>query len=330
MVATLKHVADRAGVSIRTVTRVLKDEPGTNPETYMRVRSVVDELGYIPNVAARNLKTSSITMVGVVAPGNPKSEFITRKRAALQKRLENEGRYLLSGTLRETEDQLRDMLKEWIGLTRDVVFLAWPNEFSTARVLAGLPMHFVFVNCLDERAYDHVLIDRAVGVYEGVQCLLRTGHRRIAHCGTNMRERRHGFEGAFDRPAGGQVVKLLIKTPHMDFEDGFAAGPRIMEQQADAVFFDTDRMAYGFYHFAREQGVRIPDDISVIGFDDEPGADYACPPLSSVSHPIAAISEQVCEMIKQPAAATREVMLPTYFVRRESVRDGANSTKAKI
>jgi DNA-binding LacI/PurR family transcriptional regulator len=315
---TLKQVAQEAGVSIRTVTRMLKNEPGGNAGTYARVRKVADRLGYVPNIAARNLKICRSSMVGLVSAvsGN---EMRIRIRTALQKRLEREGKYFLSGMMERDEQQLDRMLKEWSGLVRDVVFVTWPHELQPAKILAGLPMRFIFVDCLEHPAYDAVMIDRISGVREGVKLLIKTGHRRIARCGPDMATRRVGFNAAFAGRAGSAVEKCEITTGGIGLQDGYDAGPKIAKENADAVFFETDNLAFGFYKYAHERGIRIPGDIAVIGFNDNPADLYACPALSSVALPIEAIAEEVFSMIMRPQKKPRQVTFPSRFIRRESV-----------
>lgn len=315
---TLKEVAEHAGVSIRTVTRALKNEPGGNLKTYARVKAIADELGYVPNIAARNLKMRRSNIVGLVASSHQTSVMM-RKQAALQRCLEQSGKYLLSGTGAEDGEALVKMLREWIGLVRDVVFLQWRLKASPSDVLAGLPIRFVFVDCVDEEGVHSVLTDRGVGVREGVEALLAAGRRRIAQCGRNMPTRRRGFDAAFTTVADAGIEKHELRTVGLEFEDGYQAGRSVLEHKLDAVFFETDRLALGFYKFAFDYGVRIPDDVAVIGFDDDPAGRYACPPLSTVAHPIEQVCEEVCARLREPGAAPRNVWIPTRFVRRGSV-----------
>jgi DNA-binding LacI/PurR family transcriptional regulator len=314
---TLKDVAEKAGVSIRTVTRALKNEVGGSAQTYSRVRRTAARLGYIPNIAARNLKIRQSHVIGLVSSRRHTDVWV-RERTALQEKLESEGKYLLSGTLNDDEAQLTGMLMEWTGLTRDVVFMSWPSRFSASRILADLPMRFIFVDCLDEPGFNTIITDRSVGVREGIEWFLKTGRRRIARCGANLTNRRKGFDAAFTGAAGSSAEKTEITTPGIEFRHGYEAGAVLIERKVDAVFFDTDRMAFGFYKFASERGIRIPDDVAVIGFDDDPADLYACPQLSTVAHPIAQITEQVIEVLRATGVGPRRVEVPTRFIRRES------------
>jgi LacI family transcriptional regulator len=315
---TLKQVADKAGVSIRTVTRMLKNEPGGNLQTYERVKAVANRLGYVPNMAARNLKIRHSTMIGMVTSMRH-TEVTTRIQAALQRRLEMEGRYILSGASMASEATLRAMLASWSGLTREVVFLAWPPAFQPSTVLAGLPMRFIFIDCLyDQTTYDAVLTDRTIGIRDSVLHFIRTGRRHIVRCGVDSPTRRRGFDAAFRGEPKPQASRHIIVTKGLEYADGYDAGPAIIAEKADAVFFETDRMAFGFYQFAFERGIRIPGDMAVTGFDDETAGRYACPPLSTVAHPIAEITEQVFTMLMAPPRPTQQVTFSTHFVPRQS------------
>jgi DNA-binding LacI/PurR family transcriptional regulator len=206
-----------------------------------------------------------------------------------------------------------------MGLTHDALFMAWPSNFSTVRVLTGLPMRFTFVGCLDDKGYNCVITDRGVGVRQGVELLLKMGRRRIARFGLGARGRRTGFDAAFAGSAASQAEKHEITTPGLEFRDGYEAGAIILDRKIDAVFFETDRMAFGFYKFAYEHGIKVPDDVAVIGFDDDPAGLYAFPPLSTVAHPIEQITDQVLGILRSPEQPPKQVWLPTRFIPRASV-----------
>lgn len=319
MAATLRQVAEKADVSIRTVTRALKNEPGGNADTYERVRGIAKRIGYVPNIAARNLKIQRSNMVGLAGTLTGTSAMI-RVRNALQRLLEREGMYLLSGTIPEDEKTFKSMLMEWSGLVRHVVVMRGPINVCHESVFTNLPMKFVFVDYVaDLPGYDAVLTDRVVGCREAVGHLLATGRRRVALCGRNMVTRRRGFEEAFANAGDSKAEKLHVPTRKLDLVDGYEAGPEIVNAGVDAVFFETDRMAFGFYKFAHEHGVRIPDDVAVVGFDDEPACVFACPPLSSVAHPIVELTEKAFAMIKNPSSEPRRELVPSKFIARESV-----------
>jgi len=111
----------------------------------------------------------------------------------------------------------------------------------------------------------------------------------------------------------------LLETGANNFEDGYKFGEKLVKSKADAVFFDTDRMAFGFLKYAWEKGVRIPDDIAVVGFDDDPWGSFSCPSLSTVAHPIAEVNEKIVELAEQRSSAPSTVIFPTKFIKRQSV-----------
>ena len=316
---TLREIAVAAGVSIRTVTRALQDAPGGNAATYRRVRALARRLGYVPNVAARNLKTRRTNMVGIVA--SPADyEIGNRKTLALQRLLEQHGRYSVSGILPETATAARQMLRDWAGIVEAVVFLAWRDAWQPERILAETGVRSIFVDCLTEplaTGRTVVALDRFRGIQTGVEELIRAGHRRIVRCG-NMANRAAGFAQAFAACGRKLSPQDHYPTPNIFFADGYRLGRRLMQDAVDAAFFDSDAMALGFLKFAYEQRVAIPGNIAVIGFDDLAAAAHACPALSTVAHPIDEMAEAIFNLLAPDAITPATVVLPTRFIRRES------------
>lgn len=318
MATTLKHVAEKASVSIRTVTRALKNEPGGNLDTYRRVRKIAKDLGYVPNIAARNLKTQRTNMVGILTPEfvNP---AIMQKKNALQQLFEREGTYLVSGSLPTNIPALMDMLREWSGITSHVIVLSWREPLKDVQELEGLPMSFIFVDCgYSQDRFDRIGVDRGAGILAAVEHLFERGYRRIIRCGPDMSNRRKGFELAFEQAGLADAQAITVKTRSQDRQSGYEIGEQLLGAQPDAVFFETDQLAFGFYHYARENGISIPDDIAVVGFNDEPASLCVTPTLSSVRHPNDEITQSVHRLVREHSSTPRQLLHPTCFIARES------------
>lgn len=318
MSVTLKQIAQRAGVSVRTVTRSLKREPGGNPETCKRVREIAETLGYVPNIAARNLRIKNKNIVAMII-SSTNNDVASRKHLAVQRRLESENVYSLIGILPTTELELRSMLRNWVGLVKAVIFFNWDPDWDPHVLLGSFTMPFIFVDCMfRDKGFVRLEIDRASGIQKGIEYLLSRGYKQIAKFGSTQKNRFDGFRNAF-KATGRRLNKDLIYIfPKNEFEDGYAAGKVIRQGNIDAVFFDTDRMAMGFLKYSYEHDIRIPDDIAVIGFDDDPAGVYSCPALSSVAHPIEEMSTKIVELTKNEVNRSEKILLPTRFIRRES------------
>lgn len=321
MGVTLREIADEAGVSVRSVTRALKGEPGGNAQTCLRIREIAGKRGYVPNVAARNLRMRVSNIVGLISSDSV-IPVVTRKNLAMQRRLESDGFFILSGLLPNSSSGLAALLRGWSGLVGTVVFTVWNGTWDADALLSGLPMDFIFADVRPRGMgcanFAVVGIDRGQGIEEGVRHFFSGGRKRVAFCGPPQFERVHGFEKAYAESGRRPVDGWLMETGSMDMADGYQAGKSIIEGGFDAVFFATDRMALGFYRFCHENGVRVPEDVAVIGFDDDQAGMYACPPLSTVAQPVEAISARIAELVRPGGFTSGECVFPTRFIRRES------------
>jgi len=303
-------------VSIRTVSRALKNQPGVKPEVGRNVLELARHLGYTPNVAARNLRMNRSNIVGIIVSQNYKNSVSGRKVNDLQKRLEEQGFYPLFGLLPSDSVELRQMLQEWSGLTNTVVFLSWHHQFDPAIAFPGLPQQFIFVDIPEISGFHSLSINRACGIREAIRHFVDSGRRSIARCG-NISSRELGFAQSFYDCAEKKVTHFYFEID-TDFESGINVAPQLFAKNVDAVFFDTDRMAYGFLKYCWKHGIKVPEQIAVIGFDDDPWCEYSCPSLSTVAHPIAAVNKKIVELAVAPSNP-QKIEFPTRFIKRESV-----------
>jgi DNA-binding LacI/PurR family transcriptional regulator len=182
-----------------------------------------------------------------------------------------------------------------------------------------MPQHFIMVDSeANIKNCSRLLIDRSTGIKDGIMHLVRNGRSRLARCGS-ISSREAGLKKAFEKLRNKKKMDFIYFPSNCEFEDGFAIGDKLAADKVDAVFFDTDRMALGFLKYAWENGIKIPEDISVIGFDDDPMDIQACPALSTVAHPIDEINTKIIELIEQNAANGGDFVFSTKFINRESV-----------
>lgn len=322
MAATLKDVAEKAGVSIRTTGRALRGDGPVRREVAERVLAAAHALNYVPNAAARNLKQRSSRIVGLITGQTFGSEVGQRRVRLLEEAMRAEGRYTLLGALPSSCGDLDALLREWSGLVKFILFLAWPPTWDPA-MLKNYPMRFIFIDCApDAEEFDRLLTDRASGVEAAVDALIRQGARRIAHVAAGSAVgRASGFEQAVRR-AGLPVESFTVRCRALELQDGYRAGDELVKLKADAAFFDTDRMALGFYRYAHEHGLRIPRDILVAGFDNDSAGSFAIPALTTVAHPDhetvkAAVDILTCSEPQRPES----MILPTRLLERESSRN---------
>ena len=315
---TLKKLAELAGLSIRTVNRVLKDQGDVSPEKRELVRKLAAEYNYMPNIAARNFRLRRNNVVGVIMYDRMLGEANIQKLAGLERTLTSAGYYPLLGGAGGTD--VRRMLEEWNGIVGAVVIFNFRPSRGELPQVKNYPYTFILVDSEEDGSAEchRVIVDRETGIGAACAAFVDAGCRRIVHCGTETL--RFPMVRRCAEKLRGMAEFDHVETEHSETEDGYAAGARIMRSGADAVFFDTDRMAAGFYRYAWENRIRIPDDISVAGFDDDAAAAVLPPPLSSVAHPAAEISAAVQELIVGRSEVPVTKILKTRFVRRASIR----------
>ena len=313
---TLKKLSELSGLSIRTVNRALKDQPEVSEANRKLVRQLAEKYNYLPDMAARNFRLRRRNIVGILTCDRLANEALLQKISDLERNLIAADCYPVLGCSRDRD--IRLILREWHGIVGPVVSFCSP---APADGLAGLlendPLSFIFVDCKppDPRCHS-ISIDRSAGIADAYRAMVAAGCRRILHCGSIS-----GRVETVDRIASEELAgkaEFLRIFAVGELEEGYRRAPEIVAARCDAVFFDTDRMAAGFYRYAGEHGIRIPEDIRVVGFDDDPVSQLLPPPLSSVAHPVEEISRTVMEIISNPPEHPVRRVFPSHFLPRES------------
>ncbi len=279
MAITIYDIADRAGVSIATVSRVFSGRSGVADSTRKRVFAVARELGYKPNVSARSLARQSTRVVAAVVPMLT-SYFFMEVIRGVQDRLSELDYDLLvyaARTPEEIDDQLARAVQK--GRADAIVLCSTPLTAGRARALAASDLPVVLVDS-EHPEFDSVSVNNREGGVEATAHLIERGRQRIAHIAPNPvsvpgRERCEGYKEAL-RIAGRPVDEALIETSAevkqhgYTQESGYASMTALLQrdERPDAVFVASDMQAYGALRAIREAGLAVPDDVAVIGFDD--------------------------------------------------------------
>jgi LacI family transcriptional regulator len=331
---TLKDIAEKAGVSIMTVSNVINGRHArVSAETVLRVRRIVDQLGYVPNASARSLAARSSRLIGLLVPAeNEDSLAISPHNTAvfgqIERRLRSRGYHLL---LRGVADpsEITDALRSWsldgailLGFLDEDIEALDPAVVGTTPVIA-----------VD--SYSHnplttgVRINDFAGAHLAAAHLLSLGHRRIVFAGPEftdvgvVHERFLGFRQAFT-DAGLSELDSPVLNGDTTHQTGLALGLRLrtVHPDATAVFATADILAIGLIEGLSQTGSRVPDDISVVGFDDLDISAYVTPKLTTVAQDIAgkaaaAVDRLLSVIAGEPRPAT-PLVLPVRLVRRQS------------
>lgn len=332
MAVTLRDVAEHAGVSVRTVSNVVNDFHHVSDEMRARVQTSLDELNYRPNLLARSLRQGRTGIITVLLPQITAPYFAELAHEIVERASELGSTVLIdeTGGVPERELELLDTASgsRWV----DGVLLS--SIGLDARSLARLDPR-VPVVLLGERTasatHDHVGIDNVAAARDAVLHLLETGRRTVAAVGgTNeqsdvtSRLRLRGYRNALRAaglPAGAAVH---ARTPDYSRGSG-AAGVRELfarGERPDALLCLSDDLAAGALRQLHDQGLRVPDDVAVVGFDDVDASRFAVPSLSSVAPDKTELARTALEMLLERIAglqvAPRDVRVPHRLVQRES------------
>jgi LacI family transcriptional regulator len=301
--STINDVARLAGVSIKTVSRVLNHEPHVRPSTRDKVLAAAETLKYQPNPSARQLASNLTFVIGMLYD-NPNSSYITEIQfGSLQACRENNYNLLIH----PCEADTTDLINEVIGLHRhvdgfillqpvsdsqEVCRLLLENRIACVRVsqrrFEGMP----WISVGDSEAADNM-----------TEYLLNLGHREIGfiigHADHGQsHDRLAGYRSALQRHGVDQEDDLVVQGD-FGYESGYLCARKLLSAtpRPTAIFASNDLMAMGVLAVAHEKGIKVPGELSVAGFDDSPFARYAWPPLTTVRQPIPEVARLATEVL---------------------------------
>jgi DNA-binding LacI/PurR family transcriptional regulator len=326
--ANIFDVARLAGVSHQTVSRVLNDLPNVRPATRARVESAIAQLRYTPSPAARALVTRRTRTIGLVTPGvsdyGPTSIAMHFNFAARAARYNVETVSSLDADPAAIRGVVEGLLRQRVDAIVLVVV-----DIAALEVARGLDLSIPLVaSASTARRDQHIVsIDQYRGARSAVRHLAEQGHKTILHLAgpvsaADAIERVRGWR---DELAAHRLE--VIEPRHGDWSaaSGYELGRDLQVAPGTAIFVANDHMAIGLFSALRERGLRVPEDVSVVGFDDVPEAGYLYPPLTTVRQDFAAlgglIMQKVLVAVEEPESATEDTPLPTKLIQRQSTRD---------
>ncbi|MBY0558084.1 MAG: LacI family transcriptional regulator [Burkholderiaceae bacterium] len=327
---TLVDVARVAGVSVMTASRALSGDGYASEDTRAKVQAAAKELGYAPNALARMMKGGKTNVIGIVVndlSSQVVNAFVTALSIEVRKVEMDMFIYCSMGTLGEARGAAVSQMLHglWDGLI--YVLPCMTEEFL--RTLEGSSSPVLLLNYFrHETTLPVVRGDNLNGARDAVAHLIELGHRRIAfvrgtaHTGqSDLREQ--GYLAAL-AAAGIAPEPELIYQGNFQELSGLEAGRQLLSLASPptAIFAASDTMALGCMNAIRERGLQVPDDISVIGFDDIPAASLAQPPLTTLRHPFqpmaqAAVQELLRRIRNEPGRRQR-IEFPSELVMRVS------------
>jgi LacI family transcriptional regulator len=325
--ATIHDVAARAGVSVATVSRVLNGKELVREETSRHVRAAAKSLRYVPNVAARSLSIRRSQTIGIVLP-DVHGEFFSEVIRGIDLAARAKGYHILVSGSHSDPSQMLNVVDTMRGRVDGLVVMAPDVTLAPLDELRARAMPVVLLNSATPNG-DAITIDNYGGARAMMRHLHELGHTRIAFVrgpqhNADARERLRGYRHAM-RGIAAVPNKALECSGDFTEESGFAAARRVAElkPRPTAVFAANDSMAVGVLASLTASGVKVPEEMSVVGFDDIPIARYVNPALTTMRVDIAELGRcafgLLLDAIGNPAAhAPRHDRVATTLVVRKS------------
>jgi len=325
---TIDRIAREAGVSLTTVSRALNDRPDIHPDTRARILAIAQELGYTPSAIARSLAGQRTHTIGL-AVRTHLDAWAAQILLPIEEAARDSGYEVFVSTHHAEAERERSVLRTFYSRHVEgmvVVSSVLGEDIPALQESMGIPI--VLISPLIQASHRYTVQAHDYGgARSGTEYLIRLGHRRIAHIGAPEwtapgRDRLQGYRAALEAHGIPWDPELVFEGDA--HETGGSEGVQALLALADAptaLMCFNDLTAVGVLHGARIRGVRVPEDLSVVGFDDVPLAKYLDPPLSTIRQDVEALGGHAIRMLfaliagREPQAP---IVLDTVLVERLS------------
>ncbi len=304
---TIVDIAKQAGVSIKTVSRVINREEGVGPETRARVEDLITKLGYRPNVSARSLSSRRSYLIGVVFMRVGAYHYVGEVQVGAMRACRRAGYHLVIEQVDDLGQGRGPTFAEALKAGRFDGLVLTPPICDDPEILATIEAQgLAYVRVAPGRDFGrspYVFMDDQQAAHEMTARLWDLGHRRIAFIDGpadhgSARRRREGYMTAMAE-RGARVQPEWIANGDFMPLSGLEAGDRLLalSEPPTAIFAANDAMALGVISAASKRGLSLPQDLTVVGFDDGPLAESSWPSLTTVHQPIAEMAEAAAQML---------------------------------
>ncbi|MBN2642620.1 MAG: LacI family DNA-binding transcriptional regulator [Victivallales bacterium] len=319
---TINDVAAYTGVSPSTVSHALSGRRKISDKVRGRIFDAVEKLNYRPSYTAQVLSSKRTMLVGALVSdcGNAASGMLFE---ALNAELDRHSYKMVLGISGTSHERGMELLKAFSsGLVDGIINMMYQIDTNEAKVICS-PVPVVTYLRQDQAP---IYIDFESSIMTGLEYLWSMGHRRIGFITSHSRVYNSvdpclsGFKH-FLSLKGAEFDPLLVMEGNNTSENGGAIAERLYRQGVSAIFAGNDQMATGVYQWAMMNGVKIPEDLSVLGFDDSPLATAVCPPLTTLQMPVAEIARHTVESLVArieglAETAQTRVVCPTLIIRK--------------
>ena len=303
---TINDVARMAGVSKKTVSRVINNSPAVSKKTRDEVKKIVKQTGFVPNPQAQALAFRRSFLIGLIYD-NPSPQYIVNIQRGVLEALKGTRYQLVLRPCDRSDPDYHDQVLSFVQQHNPFGLIFVPSVSEDAELSTKLKdknCHFVRIASvnLDDPAHQIQTAD-AQGARLAARHLAELGHTKIAHIHgpelfMSTHERRAGFKAGLEE-FGLTLDPNWTEEGGYTFDSGVACAARLLAQdnRPTAIFAGNDEMAVGIYFAARNAGLRIPQDLSVVGFDDTPIVSRISPPMTSVRSPIRDVGSDAARLL---------------------------------
>lgn len=335
----MRDIAGQLGISVSTVSLALghKDKGRVNPPLAEKIRATASEMGYRPNPHALGLKLNKSHAIALICYTGPDDPFLSGLTGGAQAAATDAGYILITIPITDAPYAEAEAIKT--ALQRDVDGIVFAADYYRRRNIPTVPdtTPFVFLDCISTGSnpvVTEVIADEAQGAYEAASHLISAGHTRIGYVGVDddrylaRRLREKGFRDAVREHLGDEDKSLVVNASDPSVSAGEAAAEwlftRPESERPTALFCFSDRTAFGVAQAARGHGLSLPEDLSIVGFDNvEYTSEFFAPRLTTVELPHQRMSSeavrQLVHLIENPHSAPRRIKVPCPLIHRESV-----------
>lgn len=337
---TIKDIAKQCGVGVSTVSRALNNHPDINPETRKKIMEVIEETGFIPNNSARNLKRTDAKCIAVLVKGitNP---FFSNMIQIIEEETQRNKYALVLRHVEYHEDEVDVALElEKEKRLRGIVFLGGRFIHSEEK-LAKLNVPFIFSTIgaagLENAAkaeFSNIAVDDRLESRKMTEYLMSLGHRNIAIIAERPehpigRLRVEGYREAYEEQGLAVLEEMICyvqeEMNHYSMENGYITARKLLEsengEKVTAIYAASDALAIGACRAVLEAGKRIPEDISVAGYDGIEMGEYYNPKLTTIKQPVEEMAKKTIGLLLDVIAGREEhqqIIFPAELVVRES------------
>lgn len=329
----MKDLAQELGVSIATVSRALRNSPEIGQDMQKKVKELAKRLNYRPNPFAQSLRKEAPRVIGVVVPN-----LVTHYYAAVLDGIEDEARkegysVISANTHEDTEAEIR-AIDNFIGLHVEGIIACLSQnttDYSHFEEIAnmGIPLVFFGRTCLTDR-FSSVTANGDEAAFRATQHLIDTGSRRIAFIGgpnhlDMVRRRKHGYLEAL-RENHIPIDRNLVACEKIDYQWAMDTTTRLLKQadRPDAILAFNDIITFAAFTAIKQQDLRIPEDVALIGFTDDVHAQYVTPRMSAIEDQSHQMGQTACQLllknINGDSKIYREIVPQKLIIRETSAR----------